>query len=144
MKAAMKRDRTHQDEHSSEVAQHTPLLEWIASGIGLLLVVCMFSLIGWQAFDDPKSPPAIIVEVSDVSSVSGGYRVIFQARNAGGAAAAQVRIDGVVSAGNQGSETSSVILDYIPGRSAREGGLFFTQDPRTGNLVLRASGFANP
>ncbi|WP_457089320.1 TIGR02588 family protein [Microvirga sp. P5_D2] len=140
----MKSDSTHKDERSSEIAQHTPLLEWIASGIGLLLVVCMLGFIGWQALDDPRSPPAITVEASDVSSVPGGYRVIFQARNAGGAAAAQVRIDGVVSTGNQGPETSSVILDYIPGHSAREGGLFFTQDPRTGNLALRASGFAKP
>jgi uncharacterized protein (TIGR02588 family) len=56
-----------------------------------------------------------------------------------------VRIEGTLSAtSNQTPQTSSVILDYIPGRSAREGGLFFTQDPQAENLVLRASGFANP
>ena len=69
---------------------------------------------------------------------------MFQAQNAGGAAAAQVRIEGTLSAGGQAPETSSVILDYIPGHSAREGGLFFTQDPQSGNLTLRALGFTKP
>jgi uncharacterized protein (TIGR02588 family) len=49
-----------------------------------------------------------------------------------------------LSADRGAPEVSSVILDYIPGQSAREGGLFFTQDPRSGNLVLRASGYAKP
>jgi uncharacterized protein (TIGR02588 family) len=140
----MKSDSAHRNEPFSDVSQHTPLLEWIASGIGLLLVVCMLGFIGWQALHDATSPPAITVDTADVSPVPGGYRVIFQAHNSGGAAAAQVRIEGTLSAGNQAPENSSVILDYIPGQSAREGGLFFTQDPRSGNLALRASGFAKP
>jgi uncharacterized protein (TIGR02588 family) len=140
----MRSDSMHQDGHPSETSQHTPLLEWIASGIGLLLVLCMLGFIGWQALHDATSPPVITVDTAQISPVPGGYRVIFQAYNAGGAAAAQVRIEGTLSADNQAPEISSVVLDYIPGQSAREGGLFFTQDPRSGNLALRASGFAKP
>lgn len=144
MRETAQDDSKHRDERSSHAAPHTPLLEWIASGIGLLLALCVFGFIGWQAIDDPGSPPAVRVEATEVASVPGGYRVIFQAHNSGGAAAAQVRIDGTLSGTSQSPETSSVILDYIPGQSMREGGLFFTQDPRSGRLSLRALGFTKP
>jgi uncharacterized protein (TIGR02588 family) len=140
----MKSDSMHQDGHHSDADQHTPLLEWIASGTGLLLALCMFGFIGWQALTDATSPPVITVETTDVNPVEGGHRVMFEARNAGGAAAAQVRIEGTLAVGSGPPEVSSVILDYIPGQSTREGGLFFMQDPRSGNLTLRASGFAKP
>ena len=141
----MEGNSAQQDEHSSEISARAPLLEWVASAIGLLLILSVLGFIGWQALNDPSSSPAIIVEAKDVSLVPGGYRVIFHAQNTGGIAAVQVRIEGTLSAGNnQDSQTSSVILDYIPGHSSREGGLFFTQDPQAGNLALRASGFANP
>jgi uncharacterized protein (TIGR02588 family) len=140
----MESNSAHRDDHSSGVSGHTPVLEWIASAVGLLLILFVLGFIGWQALNDPHSPPTISVEATNISPVPGGYRILFQARNAGGAAAAQVRIEGTLSGSGQEPQTSSVIIDYIPGHSTREGGLFFTQNPQAGNLVLRASGFADP
>jgi len=37
-----------------------------------------------------------------------------------------------------------VVLDYLPPRSDRAGGLLFESDPRAGALRLRAKGYANP
>jgi len=139
----MGRDKAFHDEDRGD-SQHTPWLEWLASGVGLVLALCVFGFIGWQALGDATSPPVVTIETTDVATVTGGYRVVFQARNAGGAAAAQVRIEGTVSGSGAPPETSSVILDYIPGQSAREGGLFFTRDPKAGDLSLRATGFAKP
>lgn len=127
-------------EHSE---QQVPWLEWAASGIGLLLVLGLFGVIGWQAFNGATIPPAITVEVENVAPVEGGYRVLFLARNGAGEAAAQVEVEGKVST-NGGEEVSRVVLDYVPGHSARRGGLFFTRDPRTGALVVRTTGFAEP
>ena len=137
-------DSIRGDNHRSDVSQHTPWLEWCASGVGMLVTLCILGFIGWQALGDATSPPVITVDVTKSDPVPGGYRVIFQAHNVVGSAAAQVRIEGTLSADRGAPEVSSVILDYIPGQSAREGGLFFTQDPRSGNLVLRASGYAKP
>jgi uncharacterized protein (TIGR02588 family) len=139
----MGRDKAFHDEGHGD-SQHTPWLEWLASGVGLVLALCVFGFIGWQALGDATSPPVVTIETTDVATVTGGHRVVFQARNAGGAAAAQVRIEGTVSGSGAPPETSSVILDYIPGQSAREGGLFFTRDPKAGDLSLRATGFAKP
>ncbi|QRM30253.1 hypothetical protein [Microvirga sp. VF16] len=139
----MEQNRAIENETHSGSGNHIPWLEWLASGLGFLLALCVFGFIGWQALHDATSSPAIMVAATETSQVAGGYRVIFEARNVGGAAAAQVRIEGTISGGS-GPETSSVILDYIPGHSARKGGLFFTQNPQSGHLSLRAAGFAKP
>src|SRR5690242_12428752 len=125
-------DREHKASgiHREKAEQPVPWLEWVASGIGLLLVLGIFGVIGWQMFNDATTPPAITVEIENVAPVEGGYRVLFRARNSAGAAAAQVGIEGKLSAAGTDAETSRVVLDYIPGHSDRHGGLFFTQDPQ--------------
>jgi len=132
------------DIHSAKAEQQVPWLEWLASAIGLLLVVGIFGVIGWQAFNGATMPPAIKVEIESVTPVEGGYRVLFRAHNTAGEAAAQVGIEGMVSAAGADTETSQVVLDYVPGHSVRQGGLFFTHDPHSGSLAVRAIGFAKP
>ena len=125
-------------------APQVPWLEWAAAGIGLMLVLGVFGVIGWQAFDGSAVPPAVTVEVESVTAVEGGHRVLFRARNTAGKAASQVEIEGTVAAAGADPETSRVVFDYIAGHSLREGGLFFTQDPRSGSFTIRATGFATP
>ena len=125
-------------------APQVPWLEWVASGIGLLLVLGVFGVIGWQAFKGSAAPPAITVEVESVAAVEGGHRVLFWARNTADEAASQVEIEGSVATAGEAPETSRVVFDYIAGRSLRQGGLFFTRDPRSGSLTLRPTGFATP
>jgi uncharacterized protein (TIGR02588 family) len=36
------------------------------------------------------------------------------------------------------------VFDYVPGHSVRQGGLFFTRDPRSGHLSVRARGYSAP
>jgi uncharacterized protein (TIGR02588 family) len=140
----MNRDPKAKDFPRVKAEQQVPWLEWLAAGIGMLLVLGIFGLIGWQVFNDATTPPAITVHVENVARVEGGYRVLFQARNNAGEAAAQVEIDGKLSVAGTDPETSRVVLDYIPGHSTRRGGLFFTRDPRSGTLAVRAAGFAEP
>lgn len=140
----MKQEHGTSDTDSKAPRPQVPWLEWVASGIGLMMVIGIFSAIGWQAFDSAGTPPAITVEVETVAPVEGGYRVLFRARNSTGEAAAQVEIEGRVTTAGAGDETSRAVLDYIPGHSTRRGGLFFTHDPQTGKLAVRATGFAEP
>jgi uncharacterized protein (TIGR02588 family) len=139
----MDRSKANPDEHRVKPEARTPWLEWVSSGVGLLLVLVVFGLIGWQAINDASEPPAIAVDVGNVTPVPGGFRVEFRARNTGGSAGAQVEIEGVLSGGGA-DEISRVVFDYVPGHSVRRGGLFFTHDPRIGHLSLRARGYSAP
>jgi len=122
----------------------TPLLEWVAAGIGLSLLLGLLGVIGWEALrGGPSQPPAIEVAVSRIAASGAGFVVEFEARNRAGSAAQSVEIEGVLSGGGP-PETRSISFDYIPGHSRRGGGLFFSRDPRQGRLELRAHGFQTP
>lgn len=139
----MNREHKAGEIQTAKAEQQVPWLEWVASGVGLLLVLGIFGVIGWQAFNGATTPPVITVKVENVAPVEGGYRVLFQALNGSGEAAAQVEVEGKVST-DGGEEVSRVVLDYVPGHSERHGGLFFTHDPRSGTLAVRATGFVAP
>jgi uncharacterized protein (TIGR02588 family) len=101
----MEQNRAIENENHPASGNHIPWIEWLASGLGLLMALCVFGFIGWQALHDATSPPMITVTAIETTQVTGGYRVIFEARNVGGAAAAQVRIEGAVP-GSDGPESS--------------------------------------
>ena len=79
-----------------------------------------------------------------VLGLEDGYLVQFRAFNQGGAAAAELMIEGEATGPDGSTEASEAVLDYVPARSSREGGLWFSGDPRAGQLTLRATGYAEP
>src|SRR5687767_9794138 len=82
---AMNREHKEGENQTGEVAPQVPWLEWAASGVGFLLLLGVFGVIGWQAFNGAAMSPVITVEVENVAPVEGGHRVLFRARNSAGA-----------------------------------------------------------
>ena len=122
----------------------TPLLEWIVGGLGTLLVVGAIAFLLDHALVRDGSPPDIRVTAEQVLDLQAGYLVRFRASNQGNSAAAQVTIEGELAGPDGRIEVSDVVLDYLPPRSDRQGGLLFSENPRTGELRLRATGYAKP
>ena len=128
-----------------KVSASTPLLEWIASGIGLVLLLVLIGVIGREALTgETDALPAIELRATSVAKAGAGYVVGIEAVNLSGGTAASVEIEGVLSDGGAAIETSGATLDYVPGHSMRSGGLFFREDPRRHRLQLRALGFQTP
>ena len=82
--------------------------------------------------------PDIEVVARAPERVGGRWLVRFEARNVSPVTAAQVTIEGALP----GGETSTAVIDYVPGRSTRGGGLIFSQEP-TG-VRLRPLGYQDP
>ncbi|UZK66383.1 hypothetical protein [Sphingomonas sp. M1-B02] len=123
----------------------TPLLEWIAAGIGLLLLLALFAIIGREAlFEGSKAPPAIEVSTGGITRTATGYLVAFEAINRANGTAASLQVEGTLRQGDTTIETSSTTLDYVPGHGSTRGGLYFTRDPRAHVLELRPLGFQQP
>lgn len=125
-------------------AQGTPLMEWIAGAIGLVLVLLTVGVIGHEAAFGDSSPPAVTVEPGEVHAVKGGWLVEIEAVNSGGSPASQVAVEGELTLAGQAPETAEAGFDYVPDHSSRKGGLFFAHDPRGGQLTLRAKGYTEP
>ena len=123
----------------------TPPLEWIAAGIGLVLLLLLLAVIGREAINGEAAElPAIEVAILGISPSASGFVVAFEARNRTDGTAASVEIEGVLKAGGAEIETSSAAIDYVPGKGKAQGGLFFREDPRKASLEVRALGFQTP
>lgn len=128
-----------------KTAGETPALEWIAAGVGAVLLLFLLVVIGREAIDGEATElPVIEVAVTGIAPSGSGHVVSFEARNRTDGTAAAVNIEGVLKAGSAEIESSSATIDYVPGKGAVEGGLFFTSDPRKATLEVRALGFQKP
>jgi uncharacterized protein (TIGR02588 family) len=132
--------RETEQQNESEI----PPLEWAIACVGLALVVGALGLLLHKAIWGEASPPEVTVRVVSVVPVQNGYLVRFHAVNQGGSTAEGVTIEGELRRGLERVETSQTTLDYLPARSERRGGLFFSHDPRQFDFQLRAFGYEEP
>ena len=129
------------DKERKRGRRRSPMVEWIAGGLGLVLTLALLGFIGWQAVtQDGQDVPQVELSVERISPAGQGYVAEIVARNRSPRTASGVEIEGALSSG----ETSSLTLDYIPGGSSVRGGLYFSADPAAGDLRLRAHGYSRP
>ena len=122
-----------------------PFLEWLAASVGLVLTLGLLGFIGWNAVQQQQErAPAITVRVIGIEPRGNGWLVRFSARNHAPATAAAVQIEGELRSPGAEPETSTVMLNYLPGGSTLKGGLMFAHDPRHGRLLLRPLGYVEP
>jgi uncharacterized protein (TIGR02588 family) len=123
----------------------TPLLEWIAAAVGLLLTLGVLGSLGWEAMQGSgKAPPVIETTIDRVTPTPAGYVVELTLRNRSPATAATVEVEGELTKDDGTIITSTTTLDYVPGESTRKAGLFFKDDPRLHRLEIRPLGFIEP
>ncbi len=121
-----------------------PFLEWVVAIIGLMIVTGAISYLVYQGLTEKKTPPQILLKVNSITITGTNYLVQVKAINQGGETVKELQIEGTLK--NKGSviETSNITFAYVPAKSERMGGLFFTDDPRTLTLQLRALGYEQP
>ena len=120
-----------------------PAAEWIASGIGLLLVGATIGYLVYASLAKKELPPDVQVEVLSVVPLRQGFLAQFRATNHGDQAASDVHITGVHGGGSD-AEESQAVIDFLPAQSEKNGGLFFTPEPSRESLSIRASGYQEP
>jgi uncharacterized protein (TIGR02588 family) len=130
---------------NNERNERIPLAEWLAAGVGALLIL---ATAGWLVVDLVRAsaaPPAITLRIESTTASASSYVVSISAHNTGGETAAGVRIEGeLLDAGTNVIERSEATLDYLPRQSIRKLGLFFENDPAQYRLELRATGYRAP
>jgi len=121
-----------------------PPWEWGVAFLGLALVLGALGFMAYQAVAGDDSPPHVTVYTDAILPLDHGYLVQLRAVNQGGSTAAQLTVEGKLTGKNGRVEVGEAVIDYVPSHSYRQGGLFFSQDPRKYPLQLRAKGYAEP
>lgn len=125
--------------------QETPALEWLAAGIGFILVASTIGYLIYSAVTQGDSPPNLSVENYTISKSGNDYLVQFTLSNSGENNAAEITVEGKITEGEKDLETSAVTIDYAPAHSTREGGLIFKHEPvKDKNFEIRAVGYKKP
>lgn len=131
--------------NTKQATTDTPLLEWVAAGIGLLLILSLIAVIGREAISgENKKLPAIEIAVRGIAPAGANYVVEIEALNRSGGTAAAVAIEATLKRGGTTVETSTITFDYVPGHSKVAGGIFFSRNPSGYTLDVRALGFQAP
>jgi uncharacterized protein (TIGR02588 family) len=136
--------KSKKPERDARPGAATSKWEWVAGAVGLVLVLGAVGFIAYNALTTDPSVPAVTVEHVSTERTPGGFVVEFRARNAGPSTAASLTISGTLYDGSTEIETSEVMLDYLPPRGERHGGLIFQTDPTGHELRLKAVGYVDP
>ena len=116
---------------------------WLAA-LGLLFVLATFTLLVREWVSGGAPVANITIRVGEILPSSNGYGVSFKIRNSGKATAASLIVEGVLMRGDTRLESSLVTVDYVAAGSEREAVLFFSNDPRQGQLTVRPKGYIDP
>lgn len=116
-----------------------PLVEWIAGGISLAIVVGTLLFIGYEIYRGERDLPDLRVEVEAVVPRSGGHAVRVIVRNAGGRPAETVIVEGTA-----GGVRSQAQIDYVAGESEQLAILVFPTAPDAADLSVRVIGYTTP
>jgi uncharacterized protein (TIGR02588 family) len=128
----------------AELSESTALLEWIFAISGVVLVLMMLSFIGYNALKEEETPPDIIMKSTAIKANGSGFLMQIEVENIGATTAAALNVEGKLMDGDKEVEASTLTFDYLPAHSRREGGFFFTKDPRAYKVELRPLGFQEP
>lgn len=125
--------------------QRPSTAEWVVGIVCALVVLTAVGYLFYQALSGPSTPPMITVRVEQVVPMrSGGYLVEIRARNEGSGTASSLHVEGTLMRDTTAVEKSTATIGFVPGETEREGGLFFTKDPRKYRLEVRPTGFDRP
>jgi uncharacterized protein (TIGR02588 family) len=119
-------------------------IEWLVFALGIVIIAATVGVLLHAAVTvEEEAPVSIELTLGDAREDHGNFLVPVEVRNHGARAAANVRIEVVLTA-SAGEERAAFVLDYAPGRSVRHVEVNFSHDPREGRLSGRAVGFELP
>jgi len=124
-------------------AAEIPAAERVLGVASALVVLALAVFLMVKALGNDDGAPAVRVEVVEISGAEGGWLVEIEVTNDGNSPASDVEIEGRLE-GADGPEVGSVTFHQLPSRSSRRGGIWFTENPRTRGLSLRAVGYRAP
>ncbi|NJR65906.1 MAG: TIGR02588 family protein [Leptolyngbyaceae cyanobacterium CRU_2_3] len=118
--------------------------EQVTLAIATLIVAAIVGLVllSWMMQD--QSPPAFLVRSTAVREVQGQFYVPFTVTNTGGETATAVQVLAELKHNGETEELAEQQIDFLSSGEVEEGAFIFSQNPRTGELILRVASYSLP
>ena len=128
----------------ARLTRRTPLAEWAAAALGLLLTLAVLGYSVWEGITDGGGPPSFSIRTDAPQATPGGFVVPLSVRNTSSATASEVEVRGVLHDGAAVVEERRARFAYAPGGGKVSGGLVFQHDPARYRLTVVAEGYEEP
>lgn len=146
--ATRKKEKEKEDDDDKDDDEEgvgtIPIWSWLASAIGLVLVIGSSGFMINQIIVAKHAPPEFTIRAQPPIKVSNGYLIRIQIQNIGDEVAAALLVEGELKKGEKTIESSSATIDYLPSHSQRNAGLIFSQDPSSFEVKLQAKSYVQP
>lgn len=130
---------------SASLKHANPILEWLVSLLGLVVVLGALGLLVHEAMAPATPPdPTLRVRVREVSRATDGWRVEVEAENHGRGSATALEVAATLTPPRGPPETATATLDHLAGDGTADLTLMFRSDPRQGQLELTVGGWSEP
>lgn len=117
-------------------------LERLAGLVGLLVLVGVAAVLGYDGLIRARAPPDIVVEATARRPMTRGHLVMLLVRNQGGTPVADLVVEATATMADGRREIATLRLDQVAAGSQEEGGVVFTHEPQ--DLALTARSFTLP
>ena len=122
----------------------TPRLEWLLGTFGALVLASGVSFLVYQGLNHGNEPGAVVVSVTEIRNVGSAHLVRFRVRNEGSETLNHLHLTAYLKDGEVQIESAQAVIDYLPGRSEQEGGVYLRNDPHRHALQIDPAGFMKP
>ncbi|RYY93746.1 MAG: hypothetical protein EOO24_26165 [Comamonadaceae bacterium] len=137
-------DDDQQEAPPAATESRPPFWEWVAAGIGLVLLLACVGYLTVQAVTSSSKPPDPVVQVTSVHAQGSRWLVVLRVHNRGDQTAEALKVTGELKQAGQLLERAETEFQFLPGGSSRDGGLFFSRDPQGVELVVRPESYQAP
>lgn len=128
------------DQSSDQQEQEDiPPAEWVVASLGLILVCVCLGVLLFKAFKVDNTAPEISFNVEQIVAQNGGALVLAKVSNTGGKT-----VTGLEIKGSAGDEERDAEIDFLPARSSRKFGMFFSSVPSKESVHFSAGGYQQP
>jgi uncharacterized protein (TIGR02588 family) len=125
-------------------ARKTAALETIFAALGAILAAGTIGIILWKGVTGTGGKPAVEARMTEVEAQGSVYLAEIEVFNSGDAAVAGLEVEGTLERDGATVETATTTFDYLPSRSRRQGGLYFSEDPASGTLIVVPKSYTTP
>jgi uncharacterized protein (TIGR02588 family) len=139
----MAEEKKNEAENKRPAESPSPL-EWIFAAVGVLAVLSAIVFLIYRGATKGDAPPRFQIDVESITQSGESYLVALRVTNTSDRTAAAVTIEGELKNGEKSEETSAATMTYVPARSVRRSGLFFSKNPHEYQIRIRAKGFEQP
>jgi uncharacterized protein (TIGR02588 family) len=122
----------------------TPITEWVLGGIGIVLLAACIVFLVYEGLNNGEEPGRLGTAVMEIVAAGEHHVVTFRLHNSGSQTLSNLRVSARLLDGEREIERATTVIDYLPGRSSREGGFYFKHDPHDFKLEIAPEGYQKP